>query len=186
MPKPTIAVIVGSNRRESINRKYAHALVKLGDWERPGQPVRASHENWYVEGCPHHGPGLSIADGGRYHMAWFSGSPDAAGIFYAYSDDTGSHFSQPLPAGNPKGNPRHPHVLSSGKDVYLVWLESDGEKNRLKMMRSRDAGATWQAPSTLAESTSEMDSPFLHASRGKVYASLATKADGVRFMLVDE
>ena len=30
MPKPTIAVIVGSNRRESINRKYAHALVKLG------------------------------------------------------------------------------------------------------------------------------------------------------------
>jgi chromate reductase len=30
MPKPTIAVIVGSNRRESINRKYAHALAKLG------------------------------------------------------------------------------------------------------------------------------------------------------------
>src|ERR1700686_5334037 len=30
MPKPTIAVIVGSNRKESINRKYAQALVKLG------------------------------------------------------------------------------------------------------------------------------------------------------------
>src|SRR3984893_9428388 len=30
MPKPQIAVVVGSNRRESINRKYAHALVKLG------------------------------------------------------------------------------------------------------------------------------------------------------------
>jgi chromate reductase, NAD(P)H dehydrogenase (quinone) len=30
MPKPQIAVIVGSNRRESINRKYAKALVKLG------------------------------------------------------------------------------------------------------------------------------------------------------------
>ena len=28
--KPEIAVIVGSNRRESINRKLAHALVKLG------------------------------------------------------------------------------------------------------------------------------------------------------------
>jgi chromate reductase len=30
MPKPQIAVIVGSNRRESINRKLAHALAKLG------------------------------------------------------------------------------------------------------------------------------------------------------------
>ena len=30
MPKPRVAVIVGSNRRESINRKLAHALVKLG------------------------------------------------------------------------------------------------------------------------------------------------------------
>jgi chromate reductase, NAD(P)H dehydrogenase (quinone) len=28
--KPQVAVIVGSNRRESINRKLAHALVKLG------------------------------------------------------------------------------------------------------------------------------------------------------------
>src|ERR1700730_12781856 len=30
MPQPTVAVIVGSNRKESINRKYAQALVKLG------------------------------------------------------------------------------------------------------------------------------------------------------------
>lgn len=30
MPKPQIAVIVGSNRRESINRRYAKALAKLG------------------------------------------------------------------------------------------------------------------------------------------------------------
>jgi chromate reductase, NAD(P)H dehydrogenase (quinone) len=30
MPKPQIAVIVGSNRRESINRKLATALIKLG------------------------------------------------------------------------------------------------------------------------------------------------------------
>jgi chromate reductase len=30
MPKPQIAVIVGSNRKESINRKFAQALVKLG------------------------------------------------------------------------------------------------------------------------------------------------------------
>jgi chromate reductase, NAD(P)H dehydrogenase (quinone) len=30
MPKPQIAVVVGSNRKESINRRYAKALAKLG------------------------------------------------------------------------------------------------------------------------------------------------------------
>lgn len=30
MAKPHVAVIVGSNRRDSVNRKLAHALVKLG------------------------------------------------------------------------------------------------------------------------------------------------------------
>jgi chromate reductase, NAD(P)H dehydrogenase (quinone) len=30
MPKPQVAVIVGSNRRDSINRKFARALAKLG------------------------------------------------------------------------------------------------------------------------------------------------------------
>jgi chromate reductase, NAD(P)H dehydrogenase (quinone) len=30
MPKPNIVVIVGSNRKESINRKLAQALIKLG------------------------------------------------------------------------------------------------------------------------------------------------------------
>ena len=30
MAKPHLAVVVGSNRRESINRKLAHALTKLG------------------------------------------------------------------------------------------------------------------------------------------------------------
>jgi chromate reductase, NAD(P)H dehydrogenase (quinone) len=30
MPKPQVAVIVGSNRKDSLNRKYAKALAKLG------------------------------------------------------------------------------------------------------------------------------------------------------------
>jgi chromate reductase, NAD(P)H dehydrogenase (quinone) len=40
MPKPQIAVIVGSNRRESINRKLAQALIKLGTDKFDGKIVR--------------------------------------------------------------------------------------------------------------------------------------------------
>jgi chromate reductase len=40
MPNPQIAVIVGSNRRESINRKLAHALAKLGGGKFDAKFVR--------------------------------------------------------------------------------------------------------------------------------------------------
>jgi chromate reductase, NAD(P)H dehydrogenase (quinone) len=40
MPKVNVAVVVGSNRRESINRKLALALVKLADSKLIGNYVR--------------------------------------------------------------------------------------------------------------------------------------------------
>ena len=162
------------------------ALVKLSDWDKPGTPIRAGHENWYIEGCPHHGPSLSIADGGRYHLAWFSNAPDAQGLFYAHSDDSGAHFSDPLPFGNAKASPKHAHVLAHGQEVRMVWLESDGARSLLKTMRSDDAGASWSAPALLAESESEADSPFLHVQGGKAYVSWATKSDGLRVIRIDE
>ena len=40
MTKPLLAVIVGSNRRESINRKLAQAMIKLGADEFDARIVR--------------------------------------------------------------------------------------------------------------------------------------------------
>jgi chromate reductase len=40
MSKPQVAVIVGSNRRESINRKFGKALAKLGDTKFDSHFVR--------------------------------------------------------------------------------------------------------------------------------------------------
>jgi chromate reductase len=40
MPIPEVAVIVGSNRRESINRKLAQALIKLGAGKFDAKIVR--------------------------------------------------------------------------------------------------------------------------------------------------
>ena len=40
MAKPHLAVIVGSNRRESINRRLAHAIAKLGEDEFDASFVR--------------------------------------------------------------------------------------------------------------------------------------------------
>ena len=40
MPNPQIAIIVGSNRRDSINRKLAQALIKLGAGKFDAKIVR--------------------------------------------------------------------------------------------------------------------------------------------------
>ena len=40
MAKPKVAIVVGSNRSESINRKLAQALAKLGADKFDAQPVR--------------------------------------------------------------------------------------------------------------------------------------------------
>ncbi len=157
-----------------------HALIKLNDWNVPGKPVRVSHDHWYIEGCPHHGPGFSIAGDGRYHITWYSNAPDATGIFYAYSDDMGAHFSKPLSVGNPKISPSHPHVLSLGKSVFLVWLEFDGAKNRLVTMRSTDAGMSWSEPAVVEATEAGADSPFLTHQGDKVYVSWATTTDGLK------
>lgn len=159
-----------------------HALVKFMDWDKPGKINRISHENWKIEGCPHHGPGLSIASNGRFHFTWFSNAPEASGIFYAYSDDIGRHFTHPLAIGIQEGVPSHPHVLSLGKRVVLVWTAFNGQKNQLKWMNSVDGGENWLPSKQLAETEGGVDSPFLLENQGKFYVSWATEKNGLQII----
>ena len=45
---------------------------------RPPPPVRATFDNWAIDACPHHGPGITPAAGGGYHAVWFG--ERAAGV----------------------------------------------------------------------------------------------------------
>lgn len=81
--------------------------------------------------------------------------------------------------------PAHPHVLSIGKQVDLVWLEFDGKNNQLKTMRSTDGGTSWSEPRVLAETDSAVDNPFLHANGDRVYVSWAMDKDGLKLIALD-
>lgn len=83
-----------------------HALSRFRDWNTPGPAQRVSSENWQIDACPHHGPGLSIADDGRVHGVWFSGAPDRQGLFYGHASDAAAGFSAPHSFGNPGA--KHP------------------------------------------------------------------------------
>ena len=146
-----------------------HAIVKFKDWNTPDQINRLSHENWEIDACPHHGPGLSISDTGVYHAVWFTNSETKQGLFYAYSTNLGQSFSEPENFGNAGAS--HPHVLALGLQVAVAWQEFDGNNNSVQVMKSADAGKTWSKPEVAAQTTEMIDEPFLVSDGQNIYLS---------------
>ncbi|MDH3343534.1 MAG: glycoside hydrolase [Gammaproteobacteria bacterium] len=155
--------IFGDNIRD-------HALVKFDSRMQAGKVVRVSYDQWQIEACPHHGPAISIADDGVYHLTWFNNAAERHGLFYANSHDQGKSFSEPLSFGNYKAQAAHPQVLSLGKAVFLAWKEFDGKQATLVTMKSSDSGKSWSTPRILKSTTGNSDHPLLIAEGNKVYA----------------
>lgn len=156
-----------------------HALLKL-DGKSPA--MRATRDNWRISACPHHGPSLAISDDGMYHLAWFSGKPDQAGLFYAHSDEGGGEFSSPFGFGNPEAQPSHPYLLSFRRTVHLVWKEFDGVKTVIRTMASFDNGYSWKPSRTLAATTGASDHPMLIREGERAYLSWNTVKEGYRLV----
>ncbi|MBN2255203.1 MAG: exo-alpha-sialidase, partial [Deltaproteobacteria bacterium] len=163
-----------------------HALVKFEDWSRPAPLVRLSRENWRIDACPHHGPGLSIGEDGRYHAVWFNNAPEFHGLFYAYSNDHGQHFSVPLRFGDYEKGAAHPHVLSQGEKVTVVWKEFDGKSTRILSMESPDGGVSWYDPKIVARTSGSSDNPFLLTDSEHRYLSWQTEKEGYRLLDLDQ
>lgn len=159
-----------------------HALAKL---DGKMMPLRVSHENWNIAGCPHHGPSISIAPDDTYHATWFSNAPERRGLFYAHSTDQGKTFSRPLNFGNFEAQAAHPYVFSSGNRVYLAWQEFDGESTRIFGIRSGDGGKSWSAPEKLAATSDASDRPLLIGENNRVYLSWSTKNEGYRLIEIN-
>lgn len=158
-----------------------HALAKL---DGKSQPVRVSHDNWEVDACPHHGPAISIADDGAYHLVWFDNGPQRRGLFYAHSKDDGKSYSEPLNFGNYDHQAAHPYVLTQGGHVFIVWKEFDGEKSTVYLMRSADGGANWTKAQPLAATADNSDHPLLIGDGSRVYLSWNTLREGFRLIEV--
>jgi len=156
--------IFGDNIRD-------HGIVKFSERNQPGKMKRLSYDKWHIEGCPHHGPSISIADDGIYHTTWFNNATERHGLFYANSTDKTATFSTPMNFGNYDKTAAHPHVLSRGKQVYIVWKEFDGKQSSLYLKKSFNSGRSWSESKLLATTTATTDHPFVISDRKDVYAS---------------
>ncbi|MDZ4251017.1 MAG: hypothetical protein U1A72_00390, partial [Sulfuritalea sp.] len=64
-----------------------HAFAILGAESK--EPVRASFDDWRLDACPHHGPGLAAAQAGGYHAVWFGEKAGRAAVRYGRLDADG-------------------------------------------------------------------------------------------------
>jgi hypothetical protein len=163
-----------------------HAIVTFDDLASPGEVHRVSTDDWQIKACPHHGPSLSIAPNGSYHVTWYTNGRVRKGLFYARSRDGGRTFSEPMPIGQADRNPTRPYVLSTKAVTRLVWKEFDGETTTVMTMLSRDDGDTWSKPSALASTADASDHPLLVSYGEHIYLSWMTKADGYHIQAIGD
>jgi hypothetical protein len=162
--------IFGDNIRD-------HALTRFTAHETFTPPQRATYDGWKIAACPHHGPDLRV-ENGVYHLAWFSDSPTAQGLFYAQSADQGQHFSSPYPFGKVNHRASRPQVLAIGNTVYLAWKTFDGQQHQIRQQRSIDGGQQWQAVQVVAEAEGQVDYPQLLTHQNQPYLFWFTKKHG--------
>lgn len=110
--------------------------------------VRATEDGWRVDGCPHHGPALSGASDGGFHMVWFGirDEPSAAGEMQPVA---GVRYARLRPDGQPNphsvqrlpdARAEHADVLAQGERVAVVWRSSNHTTSTLKAWLSSDGG----------------------------------------------
>ena len=142
-----------------------HAFASL-DAGKPNAFVRATYDDWHINACPHHGPGLasdSTDTDAAYHAVWFGvrtpASPDEASVRYGRLQANGA----PVPNSVqtlPDVNAEHADVTAYGRNVVVVWRSTQGKTTRLQAWQSTDSGQHFQLK-TLAQVEGANDFPRL-------------------------
>lgn len=95
----------------------------------PGsEVVRVHPDGWVYPGCPHAGPAIAVDSTGIAHVAWFTGKPGAAGVFYQRVGPDGTAILK-RPVGLVTGETvptSHSAVAPMGVEALVAWdvLES--------------------------------------------------------------
>ena len=144
-------------------RDHAFSSVET---KLPNQITRASYDDWQINACPHHGPGLAFNTSepkGGYHAVWFGlrqvKDQTIGGVRYARLSANGEPVASSL-VMLPDPRAEHADVMSHQEKVAVVWRSSDGNKTSLKAWLSRDGGKTFELKD-IAATTGNNDHPRL-------------------------
>lgn len=107
------------------------------------EPVRPRADGWVFPGCPHAGPSLRVNAGGAVHIAWWTGKPGDAGVYYARSEDGGKSFAAVPIAVGARSTPAHVQLAIGPSGPVVVWDDGQGPIPRILLRASADGGASF-------------------------------------------
>ncbi|MCW8945295.1 MAG: glycoside hydrolase [Sedimenticola sp.] len=162
-----------------------HAIAYLNDESNSASPfpVRATNDEWQVEGCPHHGPDLSVGRDNKIHLTWFTQGARNKGLMYGRFDME-TQLIEREHTLDIKGGSSRPQVVTSAGTVYTAWKRFNGTETELVVSRSIDNGDSWSAPEIIAETASGSDHPMFVTQGKEVSLSWHTLAEGYRILPV--
>ncbi|MGH8909629.1 MAG: sialidase family protein [Egibacteraceae bacterium] len=110
-----------------------------------GDPVKVHDDNFKISGCPDITSGLAVDSQGRLHTAWYTGTESGPGVYYAFSDDQGATFSEPvallsdewIPYGDVK------LVLDGSDNVWVAFEDRREEVELIQVARVAQGTVEW-------------------------------------------
>ncbi len=167
-------------------RDHAIALMNIeafkGDQAAgPVEPLQATLDDWYLQGCPHQGPDLSFDAQKRAHMVWFTQGKQHKGLVYGQYDlQEQARLKVMTVDASPAAS--RPQVLVHKDEVFIVWKRFNGKGVDLRLLRSTDLGKTWMSEQQIASTDHDSDYPDLIQQGDKLYVTWHTQAEGLRWM----
>lgn len=139
-----------------------HAVATLTMQGTAPKIERVTFDRWAIDACPHHGPGLAIADGAR-HAVWFNHVGGQGRVFYGQLGAARPTHVRELPSGA-----MHADVVARGRHVAVAWKRFDGSATRVETWLSTDGGASFSTGPMLKTAV-ESDQPRLLASQDALF-----------------
>ncbi len=164
-------------------RDHAISYVIPGSLPIETIPTRASDDGWQIDGCPHHGPDLSIDSKDQAHMVWFTQGEKNKGLMYGRFD---FENKQTLLLRSIDDSPMaaRPQVQVFDDKLYLMWKRFNGESMDLLLSRSDDEGQSWSTPEPIASTNNGSDHPDWVGTSQQLFASWHTQSEGLRLIPV--
>ena len=162
-------------------RDHAFAMIDAGSVTKPMR--RATDDDWYIEGCPHHGPAIASAGENAFDLAWFTNGRNRSGVYYARLSPDNGQLEQLIPVST-AASAGHPSLSRVPGRLLLAWKEFNGERTEVRLIESGDDGRSWSEPATLVSTERDSDHPFLVARGADVFLSWHSAEEGLRIVPV--
>ena len=127
-------------------------------------PVRSTFDDWQINACPHHGPGLAANNSQTgFHMVWFGirkqDGQDVPGVRYARLNANGEPLLSTVKS-LPDARAEHADVSAHKHRVVVVWRSSEGSTSTLKAWISDNEGQSFSVK-VLGQTQGPNDHPRL-------------------------